>query len=113
MSRTSSFRLVAALILGWSLIASAAPRMMTGKIHSINVGPNGFVRITMVDNVPLCTTPVPNTPNNIGEFLVTTIAGQGMLATFNAAKLSGRSIDLWTDNGAPAYGCNVIGVTLL
>lgn len=113
MSRTSTFRLVASLILGWSLMASAAPRQITGKIFSVNVGPTGYVRITMEGGGPLCTTAVNGSSTGVAEFSLTMPGGQGMLATFNAAKLSGRSIDLWSDNGTGAYGCSVIGVTLL
>ena len=115
--------IVAALVVAGE--AAAAGRTTVATVAMLQVwgtGP-GTVRVMLSPggaNAPvLCDTPSGGASwSKLGEFAVgvggvTADGAKAMLATLTAARLSGRSVTLYTNDGAPGgTGCAIFAVEL-
>ena len=117
-----SIALVTILTIGGE--AGAAGRTTVATVAMLQVwGTSSVVRLTLspggVAAPVLCDTPSGGASNSkFGEFAVnvggaTADGAKAMLATLTAAKLSGKPVTLYTNDGAPGgFGCAIFAVEL-
>lgn len=122
MTLLSKKRAVVAVSCGVFLlsgIATAAGRSVTGTVGFLQVwGTSATTRLALTGSPQLCDSPAGGAGNNIGEFAVgvggvTSEGARAMLATITAAKLAGRSIKIYANDGAQGgYGCAIFAIDL-
>jgi len=118
MTKNAFVRLAAVcLSLCWSSLVFASPTNTQGTLGKVNVNGTGQVRVNFVANTAMCSSGGSGGPTSIGEIVLAGANLEGakaILSTLLAAKLAGRSVEIWADNGAPGtYGCSIIAVTIL